>query len=778
MRRLVIVSNRLPATIQLTGQRARFEPSVGGLATGLDAAHRGGNSIWIGWPGAMDAVREGQRPGLERWLNERRLIPVNLTAAEVERHYEGYANRVLWPLFHYFPERLPLEGGDWDAYESVNRRFADVVARELREGDVVWIQDYQLLRLPALLRKRAPDVPIGFFLHIPFPSSELFALLPQREQLLEGMLGADLIGFHTVAYQRHFSSAALRFLGAHTQIDRVAHQGREVQVGAFPIGVDVTSFAERAASPEVQALAANHQQPSTQTIVGIDRADYSKGIVRRLLAFRDLLERHPELHEQVRMVQVGVPSREQVSEYRTHRRRIEELVGRINGEFGTSTWTPVQWIARALPRDEVVSLYSAANVMAVTPLRDGMNLVAKEFVASRIDNDGVLVLSEFSGAAAELAEAVQVNPFDVERTSAALYGSLTMPFEERQSRMSAMRTRIEDNTLNDWVERFIGTLERHVADRRREQASGPVPLPASLVDRLAAAESLVLLLDYDGTLVPLARAPSLAQPSADLLGMLRSLAETPGTDVHVVTGRSPELIERWLGALPVSLYAEHGAWSRPAGSQTWVGRVLPESTWREPALRMLHDYARNTPGALVEEKRLGVAWHYRWADPEIGDLRSRELRSQLTDMLSNTGAEILHGDRVIEVRPTGMSKALVVESVLLSAGPGAVLVALGDDRTDEEMFGAIPPDAVSVHLGAGSSRARYRLSTVAAARDLLANLTRRRAVGGETRTPPESQPASDDEVAFRSTAVQSPATPSSLVHVVGSIPKSTDSAVA
>ncbi|MCC6238183.1 MAG: bifunctional alpha,alpha-trehalose-phosphate synthase (UDP-forming)/trehalose-phosphatase [Dehalococcoidia bacterium] len=775
MRRLVIVSNRLPATIQMTGQRARFEPSVGGLATGLDAAHRKGNSIWIGWPGAMDAVREGQRPGLERWLSERRLIPVNLTASEVERHYEGYANRVLWPLFHYFPERLPLEGGDWDAYESVNRRFADVVARELQDGDVVWIQDYQLLRLPALLRKRVPDVPIGFFLHIPFPSSELFALLPQREQLLEGMLGADLIGFHTAAYQRHFSSAALRFLGAQTQVDRISHGGREVQVGAFPMGIDVASFAGRAEAPEVQALAAHHRAPDTQNIVGIDRADYTKGIVRRLMAFRDLLERHPELRGQVRMIQVGVPSREQVSEYRTHRRRIEELVGRINGEFGTSTWTPVQWIARALPRDEVVSLYAAADVMAVTPLRDGMNLVAKEFVASRVDNEGVLVLSEFSGAAAELAEAVQVNPFDIERTSAALYGALTMPFEERQSRMSAMRTRIEDNTLNDWVDRFLGSLERRMADRRREQAAGPVPLPDAVVTRMAEAESLVLLLDYDGTLVPLARAPSLAQPSAGLLEMLRTLVETRGTEVHVATGRSPELIERWLGHLPVSLYAEHGAWSRPAGSLTWVGRPLAESTWREPALRMLHDYAKNTPGALVEEKRLGVAWHYRWADPEIGALRSRELRSQLTDLLSNTGAEILHGDRVIEVRPAGISKALVVESVLLNARPGALMVALGDDRTDEEMFGALPPGAVSVHLGSGPSRARYRLSTVAAARELLADLTRRRAVRGEPRTPRETPPESDDEVAFRSAAVRAPATPTT-VHLVGPLPRRPDSA--
>jgi trehalose 6-phosphate synthase/phosphatase len=295
--RLIIASNRLPVTLQVEkNRRAQFEPSVGGLATGIGPFHESSDGLWIGWPGEIDRARPGQRPELEEWLAARRLIPVPLSTDEVQRYYEGYANSVLWPLFHYLPERLPLEVEHFDAYESVNRRFADAIARERRDGDTVWVHDYQLMLVPAMLRRRVPSARIGFFLHIPFPSQELFRTLPQRDQILEGVLGADLIGFHTAAYQRHFSSSVLRSLGATTGVDRIHWEGREVRIGAYPMGIDVGGFEQTSLSAPVRELVKSYRIPGTQMIVGIDRLDYTKGILQRLLAYRRMLEEHPELH--------------------------------------------------------------------------------------------------------------------------------------------------------------------------------------------------------------------------------------------------------------------------------------------------------------------------------------------------------------------------------------------------------------------------------------------------------------------------------------------------
>jgi trehalose 6-phosphate synthase/phosphatase len=738
MGRLLIVSNRLPATLQIENRRARFEPSVGGLATGLGPFHEGGESVWIGWPGDMERVRAREVPELQAWLEERRLIPLPLTADEVNRYYEGYANSVLWPLFHYLPGNLPLTIENWDAYESVNQRFAEAIAREVRDGDNVWVHDYQLMRVPALLRRYVPNVRIGFFLHIPFPSAELFRTLPQRDLLLKGLLGADLIGFHTASYQRHFSDSVLRSLGVATEVDRIHWNEREVRLGAYPMGVATEEFAALASSDEIRALAESHSHGHTKTIVGIDRLDYTKGISRRLLAYRRMLETHPELHERVRLIQVGVPSREQIAEYRAFRRETDELVGQINGQFGTAEWTPIQWIARSLPRDEVVGLYCSADVMAVTPLRDGMNLVAKEFVASRVDGDGALVLSEFAGAAAELAEATQVNPFDIEGTAEALYAALTMPEAERRARMSGMRSRVLTNPVDHWARNFIADLERTVEEGAASRDTVVPGLPPEVLTTIEQAEHLVLILDYDGTLVPLARAPSLAAPPPELLHLLRSLAKAPGVTIHVISGRTLETLTRWLGNLPVALHAEHGAWSRPLGESTWTPRAVSETSWREPVARALHELTRNTPGSLVEEKAFGLAWHYRWAEPELGALRARDLYAQLADLLANSGAEVLHGRKVIEVRPFGMSKALIVPAALADAPPGAVVLALGDDRTDDELFAALPPSAITVGIGPGTPHARYWLRTVDDGRALLERINASRVEPtGPLEAPPD-----------------------------------------
>jgi trehalose 6-phosphate synthase/phosphatase len=720
LQRTIIVSNRLPVTFSEQDGHVSMQPSSGGLATGLAQPHEQSSGLWIGWPGDLETLSSSERERAEGWLTERRFVPISLSAEQIARYYEGYSNGVLWPLFHYLPGQIAREIEDFDVYEEVNQRFAEEIARHHRPGDRIWIHDYQLLRVPALVRRLVPEARIGFFLHIPFPSSEVFRTIPQREVLLEGLLGADLIGFHTASYMRHFATSVLRLLGAGFEMDRLRWRSRTVRIGVFPMGIDTESFVEESQRPEIEARVREIRGPEpVKILLGIDRLDYTKGIPRRLLAFERLLERHPELRGGVRLVQVAVPSREDVEAYRDFRSMTDELIGRIHGAFATPQWVPVHWMYRALSRHELVALYRAADVMLVTPIRDGMNLVAKEFVASRVDDDGVLVLSEFAGAAAELAEALHVNPFDIEGSASAYQRALNLPDDERHSRMQALRQRVIGADVHAWVGRYLRALD---SIKTLDTSGGITTTPHfeldALVARLRKARGLVLLLDYDGTMVPFASVPELARPDRELLELLAALEARPATRVHVVSGRGRNKLEGWLGHLPIALHAEHGLWSRLPG-EDWHTEHIATTVWRNRVLATLREFAANTPGSLVEEKTVGLAWHYRGTEPDFGERQANELKLHLTELLANSPVEILPGNKVIEVRPYGVNKGLVVQTALARDGADAVAVAIGDDRTDEDMFAALPANGVAIHVGEQQSRAQYRITDVTAARALL-----------------------------------------------------------
>jgi trehalose 6-phosphate synthase/phosphatase len=384
----------------------------------------------------------------------------------------------------------------------------------------------------------------------------------------------------------------------------------------------------------------------------------------------------------------------------------------------------VHYIYRGLSEPELVALYRAADVMLVTPLRDGMNLVAKEFVATRTDGDGVLVLSEFAGASWELPEALQVNPYDVDGTAESCYRALTMGLEERRNRLGPLRVRVETYDVHRWAATFLEQLEgitRRPSVARRAPG-GPSAARDALFARLRDSEDLLALLDYDGTLVPYTATPELARPDPTLLELLGALAARPRTEVHVVSGRARETLEHWLGALPLALHAEHGFWSRPIGNTEWrpIGEI--GGSWREPALAILRDITARTPGSLIEVKAVALAWHYRMADPESGERRANELRVHLTQLLSNQPVEILAGHKVIEIRPYGIHKGRIVPPLSPDAIAGTTVLAMGDDRTDEDMFAALPPDAITIRVGPGPTQARFRLDGVPGVRALLHSL--------------------------------------------------------
>jgi trehalose 6-phosphate synthase/phosphatase len=460
--RLITVSNRLPVTVGSAPNGFALHPSAGGLATGMRGPHEQLEGVWIGWPGDVSRLDDERRSGLATTLQERGLVPVMLSRDEQRVFYEDISNAVLWPICHDRLDQLPLRVEGWDVYERVNARFADAVADVYRPGDLVWIHDYQLFRLPALVRARLPEARIGFFLHVPFPNPEVFFALPTRRWLVEGIMGADVIGFHTRRWRGHFTAALRRLLQLEMDADAtVAWDGRRVALGIFPMGVDAADLSRRAGAQEVSAARLEFRAGISRVLVGIDRLDYSKGIPRRLLAFERLLQVHPEWRERVRLIQVAVPSRGNVNAYRKARGELDALVGRINGELSTPTWSPIRYLYRNLPQNTLLALYRAADAMLVTPVRDGMNLVCKEFVASRVDEDGVLVLSEFAGAADELTDALLVNPYDVDGVADTLHEALTMPGAERRRRMRALRTQVIGHDVHLWASRFITALREH-----------------------------------------------------------------------------------------------------------------------------------------------------------------------------------------------------------------------------------------------------------------------------------------------------------------------------
>jgi len=722
MPRLLLVSNRLPVTAKVEQGRLQVTSSSGGLATGLSGPHAQSEGLWVGWPGDVSRMRPDHVASLEEELAGLRCVPIFLSSNEVNRYYEGFSNGILWPLFHYLLDRIPLQNRDWEAYRKVNQRFADTVIEHYRPGDTIWVHDYQLMLVPQMLRERLPDARIGFFLHIPFPSSEVFLTLPWREEVVRGLLGADLVGFHTVNYTRHFSTTLLRLLGLEVEGGAFAHDGRTIHIAPFPMGIDAQSFDALGRDPDVLAEAKGLRagRRDLKLIVGVDRLDYTKGLPQRLLGFQRLLEREPSLRNRVRLIQVAVPSRDTVEDYAAYRKQVDELVGRINGAWGTVSHTPIHYLYRAVPQQTLAALYRGADVLFVTPIRDGMNLVAKEFCATRADGDGVLVLSEFAGAAAQLGGALKVNPYDVEGMARTLKTALTMPEAERHARMAQMRERVFSADVHHWVKSYLTDLEAEAP----EGAPRSLPLSteealSALVQRFHDAPSRVLLLDYDGTLVPLEQRPEMAWPRPELTQLLARLAALPNTEVHVVSGRPRPVLDEWLGALPLGLHAEHGLWSRDVGSGDWHMAVDLPQTWKPRALRVLRAFAERLPGALVEEKTLGVAWHYRLADPEDGAQMAKELRTFLASSFGREGLEVLSGDKVIELRPRGVHKGLVVEELRGRIPRETLIIAAGDDRTDEDLFAALPGQAVAIRVGARPTLATMRVADSTALLELL-----------------------------------------------------------
>ena len=726
--RLLVVSNRLPARLLATGRHWRSEHSAGGLATAMSPVLEQSKGFWIGWPGSSEGAGDPRRQEvLREWETKHRLIAVELRAETARRFYEGYSNQTLWPLFHYFPSRFRFDANDWAAYRTANENFRDSVVSYYREGDLIWVHDYQLMLLPKLLRDALPHAQIGFFLHIPFPSPEVFRILPNRERLLQGLLGADLIAFQTYSHLQHFRGSLLRVLGLESRIDQVDVGSRAVRLEALPIGIAPDEFAgllrKREAAAHRNDLQKRYQ--GRRILLAIDRMDYTKGIPERLRAYRRLLERAPALRGRIVLIQIAVPSRERIVTYEALRRQVNELVGEINGQYATPDWTPVIYIRRGISRAELVALYASADLAWVTPLRDGMNLVCKEYVACQESGEGVLVLSEFAGAAEEMGEAFLVNPHDEESTAAAVESALALSPDERRGRMEALRNRVRRNNVFAWSSRFLEILRQATPPGvPRSGRPAALEIPA-ILDAYRQATRRVLFLDYDGTLAPYAPKPEDAIPQPELPDLLQRLTNVPGNTVTLVSGRRREDLTSWFGSVSgLWLAAEHGALLRPAGSDAWEPLRPGTSTdWKQRVLPVLQHFADRTPGSFIEEKDFALVWHYRMASEKTGEWLAHELVAMLESMLAETELHAMRGRKTVEVKPLWIHKGSAAERVLATCGSTGFQFAAGDDRTDEDLFEALGSNAWTVHVGVLPSRARFSLPDSGAMIELLKQFT-------------------------------------------------------
>jgi trehalose 6-phosphate synthase/phosphatase len=730
MSRLIVISNRLPFSIKPGTASGKYEttPSAGGLVSALSsyierrtAEDAEFECVWVGWPGSTvpPADEEAVRTLCKR---DHGAHPVFLTDTAMDAFYHGFCNSTLWPLFHYFPSYAGYSEDEWATYQRVNLTFCQTALEVIRPGDVVWVHDYHLLLLPKMLRERTENVQIGFFLHIPFPSFEIFRYLPTRwrRELLEGMLGSDLIGFHTHDYTQYFLRSVFRTLGFEHNLGEITLGAELRRAEAFPIGIDFQRFMDTARSDEVIEL---RQQLEVglrgkKVIFSVDRLDYTKGLLHRLRGYECFLESYPEWRGQVVFVLTVVPSRGEVEQYQRMKHELDELVGQINGAFGSVDWVPIIYQYRALGFTEMVALYALAPIALITPLRDGMNLVAKEYLASKPDGSGVLILSEMAGAARELGEALLINPNHRGEIAEALREALELPLEEQVRRNRPMQERLLRYDAKHWVSNFLGSLER-VKGRQGKLATHHLAgaLREELLTRYRGARRRLILLDYDGTLVPFAPQPHLASPDPSLLLLVKHLAEDPLNRVFIISGRDRATLDAWFAGIRLEIIAEHGAWLRNGAGEWRLLKPLARA-WKAHLAPLIQLYVDRVSGSLLEEKDYSLAWHYRRADPELGAMRAKELIDELVSYTANFDVQVLEGKKVVEVRNSGVNKGAAARECVASVEPDFIFAA-GDDQTDEDLFRALPKSAFTVRVGIPHSHASYHLRDHLEVREVL-----------------------------------------------------------
>lgn len=727
--RLVIAAYRLPFKLSKTKKGYKAIQNSGGLVSAILALSENFKSskndlsankiVWAGI--AEDLPDDVTADSFENDNFE--ILPVSIPKNLDDLYYGGFCNDLIWPLFHYFPSYAVFNDHYFKAYEEANSRFCDELVKTIRPGDFVWIHDYQLMLLPDMIRQKMPEATIGFFLHIPFPSFEIFRLLPRhwRESIIKGMLGADLTGFHTHDYTQNFIKSVKRTTGWECYQNIIYTPHKLVKADAFPIGIDYDKFHDGCLKKKVlkEKEKLKNYLSSQKLIFSVDRLDYSKGLLLKLKGYETFLETYPHWREKVVFNMVVVPSRDIIEKYKKMKKEIESTVGRINGKFSSLSWQPIIYQYKSLTFDELVALYNLSDIGLITPLRDGMNLVAKEYVACQLENEGVLILSEMAGAAAELNEALIINPVDNFEMSESVFTALEMKAGEKQTRMERMKNRISNYDVFAWAFDFFNqTFVTKEEQKKMDVKFVNKSITTQIVTDYLKSDHRILFLDYDGTLVPFTKYPEMALIDDATKKIIRKLSDDPKNRIVIISGRDKEFLEKQFSGVKVNLVAEHGYYIKRMDGP-WETTVSPNGNWKEAVLPILNEYVDRCNGTFIEEKTGSIAWHYRNADSDFAQLRLHELKDDLADIIRyKTDFEILEGHKVLEVKSGKYDKGQAASAMLVDQHYGFIFAA-GDDKTDEFLFKALPETAYTIRVGLSPSVARYNVADIAVLLNLL-----------------------------------------------------------
>ncbi|CAN1335405.1 Alpha,alpha-trehalose-phosphate synthase [UDP-forming] 1 [Linum perenne] len=731
--RLLVVANRLPVSAVRRGEDSwSLEISAGGLVSALLGVKEF-EARWIGWAGVNVPDEVGQK-ALTKALAEKRCIPVFLDEEIVHQYYNGYCNNILWPLFHYLG--LPQEDrlattrsfqSQFAAYKKANQMFADVVNKHYEEGDVVWCHDYHLMFLPKCLKEYNSSMKVGWFLHTPFPSSEIHRTLPSRSELLRSVLAADLVGFHTYDYARHFVSACTRILGLEGTPEGVEDQGKLTRVAAFPIGIDSERFISAIKLPQVQ----EHIKELTErfrgrkVMLGVDRLDMIKGIPQKILAFEKFLEENPLWRDKVVLLQIAVPTRTDVPEYQKLTSQVHEIVGRINGRFGTLTAVPIHHLDRSLDFHGLCALYAVTDVALVTSLRDGMNLVSYEFVACQDTKKGVLILSEFAGAAQSLgAGAILVNPWNITEVADSIRQALTMSPEEREKRHQHNFVHVTTHTAQEWAEMFVSELNDTVVEAQLRTRQVPPPLPEeAAINRYLNSHNRLLILGFNATLTepvdtPGRRGDQIKEMELklhpELKESLMKLCRDTKTTIVVLSGSDRGLLDENFGDYDMWLAAEHGMFLRLTKGE-WM-TTMPEHLnmeWVDSVKHVFEYFTERTPRSHFELRETSLVWNYKYADVEFGRIQARDMLQHLwTGPISNASVDVVQGSRSVEVRAVGVTKGAAIDRILgeivhskQMTTPIDYVLCIGHFLgKDEDVYSFFEPELPSDSLGVMRSK--------------------------------------------------------------------------
>lgn len=713
MARVLIVSNRLPMSVKKVDGKLEFYPSIGGVATGLASYVKDRKNIWVGWPGiTSEEVSEEEKQIITNRLAKLHCHPVFLTKRQVDDYYNGYSNSILWPAFHNLQVKSsPDEDQWWKAYRSVNKLFAETVMSLVHSDTSVWVHDYLLLLLPEILRTEHASPHLGFFLHIPFPEFKTIQNINQIKPLLQGMLGADLIGFHTVSYSENFIQACQEAGVGIAGQKQVILPARNVQVTNFPIGIDYEKYAQSGKLRAVKQTVKKYRKKygRRKIILAVDRLEPSKGLAERLKAYRDFLEMNPRFRNKVIMVMVAAPSRMDLKPYQQLKIKLEKLSHEINETYGTESWQPVDFINVSLPFEAVSALYQLADIAFIAPLRDGMNLVAKEYVASKHKN-GILILSQTAGAAEELRDALIVDPKQPTSVTEALQQAMIMPRRELRHRLKNMQQQIAGNTIHTWAGSFVKALQKPIPGTRPRTRSLKGKQLKNVLKTIRQAENRLILLDYDGTLIPYVNDYTATQPPKKVIQLIQHLIDNPKNEVILVSGRQAHDLDRWFGDLKMHLVGEHGAVIKKAGAKKWNSYEYVNTEWKKAILPTLEKYTSLTPRAMIEIKPHSIVWHYRMSPSYYAQKNAVIIKRVLRQNLKKYGVQIFQGNKILEIKDPRINKGAAIQRWL--SAKHDIVLAIGDDYTDEDLFQSLADSAYTIKVGSGRTYAAYRLKTV------------------------------------------------------------------